>query len=360
MDVPFATKKTAIRIESKTKIRTIMQTSNWIKSLFHTGKRLALPIMTHPGIELSGHTVREAVTDGAIHFEAIKALSIQFPDAAAATVIMDLSVEAEAFGAPLRFTEDDVPTVVGQLVSNGKEVESLSIPSLDTARIPQFLTACRMAAEGLGKPVLGGCIGPYSLAGRLFGMTEIMMAIYTEPATAERLLEKCAEFLLAYCHALKHTGIAGIVIAEPAAGLLSNEDCNTYSTRYVHRIVEAVQDEDFMVVLHNCGNMGNCTQAMIAANARAYHFGNRINLSVAAAEIPADRLIMGNLDPVCVFRDGTPSTVADAALRLLDSMDAYPNFIISTGCDTPPHVPFENIRAFYDAVAAYNAGRRPE
>lgn len=337
-----------------------MQTSTWIKSLFHTGERLALPIMTHPGIELSGHSVREAVTDGTVHFKAIKALSDHFPAAAAATVIMDLSVEAEAFGASLRFTDDDVPTVVGRLVSNEKEVEELTIPSLGTARIPQFLTACRMAAERLEKPVLGGCIGPYSLAGRLFDMTEIMMAIYTEPTTAERLLEKCTEFLLAYCHALKSTGIAGIVIAEPAAGLLSNEDCNSYSTRYVRRIVDAIQDEDFMVVLHNCGNGGNCTQTMITSNALACHFGNRIDLPAAAAEIPSDRLIMGNLDPVSVFRDGTPSTVADATFRLLDSMARYPNFIISTGCDTPPHVPFENIRAFYDAVAAYNAARRPE
>ena len=29
----------------------------------------------------------------------------------------------------------------------------------------------------------------------------------------------------------------------------------------VRRIVDAVQDDSFMVVLHNCGNTGHCTDA---------------------------------------------------------------------------------------------------
>ena len=58
-------------------------------------KRIALPIMTHPGIEYIGKTVREAVTDGEVHFAATKALAERFPSAAS-TVIMDLTVEAEA------------------------------------------------------------------------------------------------------------------------------------------------------------------------------------------------------------------------------------------------------------------------
>ena len=75
-------------------------------------------------------------------------------------------------------------------MSNYEEVVGLKIPTLDIARIPQYLEANRLAAKGLDKPVFGGCIGPYSLAGRLFDMTEIMMAIYTEPETALLLLDK--------------------------------------------------------------------------------------------------------------------------------------------------------------------------
>lgn len=95
-------------------------------------------------------------------------------------------------------------------------------------------------------------------------MTEIMMAIYTEPETALLLLDKCTRFITQYCRAIKDCGSAGVIIAEPAAGLLSNEDCMQYSSVFVKRIVEEVQDSHFAVILHNCGNMGQCTQAMVA------------------------------------------------------------------------------------------------
>ena len=69
----------------------------WIDGLMANPKRVAVPIMTHPGIDYIGKSVREAVTDGEVHAAAIKALADRYPSAAS-TVIMDLTVEAEAFG----------------------------------------------------------------------------------------------------------------------------------------------------------------------------------------------------------------------------------------------------------------------
>jgi len=34
----------------------------------------------------------------------------------------------------------------------------------------------------------------------------------------------------------------------------------------------------------------------------------------------------------------------------LDGNAAWDNFVLSTGCDVPPHTPIENIRAFYEAL----------
>ena len=334
-----------------------MNTTAWIKSLIESGRLAAMPIMTHPGIELLGRRVLDAVTDGRVHFEAIEALNERFPQSAGCTVIMDLTVEAEAFGASLHFADDEVPSVVGRLVSNLDEVKALEVPSLDAARVPEYLRANRLAAERIDKPVFAGCIGPYSLAGRLFDMTEIMMGIYTEPETVNLLLEKCTEFIRNYCLALRECGVAGVIMAEPAAGLLPNEECMQYSSVYVKRIVEAVQDDSVAVILHNCGNTGHCTQAMVATGAKAYHFGNKIDMLDALRECPADVLVMGNLDPVEIFRNATPQQTASATRDLLNRAAGYPNFVISSGCDTPPQVPFENIEAFYKTVEEFNSAK---
>lgn len=335
----------------------MMNTADWIDSILKSNRVAAIPIMTHPGIEILGYRVLDAVTDGQIHFEAVRALNERFPQAAACTVIMDLSVEAEAFGAKLHFAENEVPSVEGRLVSSYEEVCALPVPSLDTARLPEYLKANRLAAAHINKPVLAGCIGPYSLAGRLFDMTEIMMAIFTEPDTVEALLEKCTAFLTAYCRALKACGVAGVIIAEPAAGLLPNEDCLRFSSVYIQKIVKTVQDDTFAVVLHNCGNSGHCTEAMVATGAKGYHFGNKIDMMDALRECPNDTLVMGNLDPVELFKNAAPDVVGNATRALLERTSEFPNFVISTGCDTPPEIPMANIEAFYRAVDKFNASR---
>ena len=327
----------------------------WITDVINNPERIAIPVLTHPGIEMIGKTVLNAVTDGRVHAEAIIALNARYPSAAS-TVIMDLTVEAEAFGCAINFSENEVPTVSHRLVSNLEEVEQLAVPSLTAGRVPQYILANQLTAAAItDKPVLGGCIGPYSLAGRLFDMTDIMVAIYTEPDTINLLLEKCTQFLIEYCRALKSAGVNGIVIAEPAAGLLSDDDCLQYSSLYVKQIIDALQDDTFSVFLHNCGNKGQCTQAMLYTGAHGYHFGNAMNMVNALEACPPEVLVMGNLDPVGVFRMSSPEQMKQSVKNLLEQTAGYKNFVLSSGCDVPPHTPLENVEAFYEALAEYNS-----
>ena len=310
--------------------------------------------MTHPGIELIGSTVRKAVTDGQVHADAICALNEAFP-AAAVTAIMDLTVEAEAFGAEIRFSENEIPNVIGRLVNDADEVAALGVPGLDKGRVQEYLKANRLvAARVQDKPVYGGCIGPFSLAGRLFDLSELMMSMYMEPETVTALLEKCTDFLSAYVRAMKETGISGVVMAEPAAGLISNDDCLQYCTPYVKQIIDEVQDDSFKVILHNCGNTGHCTDAMVRSGAWALHFGNRADMVEALKACPPDLPVLGNIDPVGVFQQASPEQVYTAVSALLEKTAPYDNFILSSGCDVPPHTPVDNIKAFYRALADYN------
>lgn len=329
--------------------------NQWIKNILQSKHRVALPIMTHPGIEEIGKRVIDAVTDGTTHYQAIKALAEKY-ETGACTVIMDLTVEAEAFGCKIGFPEEEVPNVISRLVHDADSVNALAIPDLTQGRLPEYLKANRLAVANItDRPVLAGCIGPYSLAGRLYDMSEIMVAIYIEPDVIHTLLKKCTAFILEYCRELKKIGVNGVVMAEPAAGLLSNEDCQTFSTDYVRQIVDELQDDTFSVILHNCGNKGQCTPAMLASGAAGLHFGNAINILEAIQACPSDTLVMGNIDPVGVFKQATPEAVYTATTDLLKKTKEYQNFVISSGCDIPPHTPEANIRAFFESINRYNA-----
>ena len=336
----------------------------WVADIIRQREVAAIPIITHPGIEQNGHTVRQAVSDGNIHYEAVMTLAKQYPSAAACT-IMDLTTEAEAFGAEIAFSDEAVPAVASRLLPDVQSIYDLQVPSLSAGRIPQYLKANLLAARalqapslrrGLGEvsPLFAGCIGPFSLAGRLYDMSDIMVLIYENPDAAHTLLNKCTQFIMKYCEALKLTGANGVLIAEPAAGLLSNDDCLAFSSQYVKRIVDHIQDDTFIIILHNCGNQGHCTRAMVATGAAAYHFGNKCQMEQVIKDVPPTALAMGNLDPVSLFKDGTPEQMREATLDLLNKMRPYPNFVLSSGCDTPPHTPKANIDAFFEALNDWN------
>jgi len=326
----------------------------WVADIIHQKEVTAMPVMTHPGIELNGNTVREAVSKGKVHAEAVIKLTQAYQSAAACT-IMDLTTEAESFGAEIAFSDEAVPAVVGHMLTDVKSINELQIPSLSAGRIPQYLKANLLAARAIqDRPVFAGCIGPFSLAGRLYDMSEIMVLIYEHPDEAHTLLAKCTQFIEKYCEALKQTGVNGVLMAEPAAGLMSNDDCKTFSSAYVKYIVNKVQDDNFIVVLHNCGNQGHCTEAMVETGAAAYHFGNKCQMEEVIKEVPPTALAMGNLDPVSLFKDGTPEQMRKATLDLLEKTRQYPNFVLSSGCDTPPHTPIENVNEFFKALDDWN------
>lgn len=326
----------------------------WVADVIQRKEVTALPVMTHPGIELNGNTVRQAVSDGRTHYEAVMTLTRRYASVAAAT-IMDLTTEAEAFGAEIAFSDDAVPAVSGHMLTDAASIERLQVPSLRAGRIPQYLKANLLAAKAISdRPLLAGCIGPFSLAGRLYDMSGIMMLIYENPDAAHTLLAKCTQFIEKYCQALKETGANGVMMAEPAAGLMSNDDCKTFSSAYVRYIVNKVQDDNFIVVLHNCGNTGHCTKAMVATGAAAYHFGNKCKMEEVIREVPPTALAMGNIDPVSVFKDGMPFQMRQAVTDLCEKMRPYPNFVLSSGCDTPPHTPLANVDAFFEALAEFN------
>ncbi len=115
-----------------------------------------------------------------------------------------------------------------------------------------------------------------------------------------------------------------------------------------------LQDEQFMIVLHNCGNTGHCTKAMVATGAHGIHLGNKCDMKQIIEDAPEDILVMGNLDPVTVFKQATPDEVVTATTELLEKMKPYSNFVLSSGCDTPPHTPLENIDAFFSTLKAHN------
>ena len=137
------------------------------------------------------------------------------------------------------------------------------------------------------RPVFAGVIGPFSLAARLLDVTEIMVDCYDEPDMVHIVLDKAAQFLTEYCLAYKAAGANGVVVAEPVAGLLSPSLAEEFAAPYIKRIIDAVQDDEFIVIYHNCGNaVPNLLDTIYSIGASAYHFGNAVDIPTSCRARP--------------------------------------------------------------------------
>lgn len=331
-----------------------MNMQAWLKEQMAADKRRAMPILSFPSIQLMGITVKDLIADSDVQAQGMYKIAQRCPTAAAVSM-MDLSVEAECFGSQIRFSDDEVPTVIGSVVDTPEDAEALQVPAFGSGRTGLYVEAISKALKLItDRPIFAGVIGPFSLAGRLMDMTQVMINCYEEPEMVHATLEKATEFLLSYVKAYKAIGAHGVVIAEPAAGLLSPDFCGEFSSPYVKKIVDAVQDEEFIVIYHNCGDAVNrMVPQILETGAAAYHFGNAVSMEDMLRQMPGDVLTMGNVDPVSAIRNGTPEKVRQDTLAIMEACCKYPNFLISSGCDIPPAAPWENIDAFFAAVEEF-------
>ena len=328
----------------------------WIDSFKITDVKKPLPILSFPCVSLLGCTVRELISSSELQARGLKAIADR-TDMAAAVSFMDLSVEAECFGATVVVSDDEIPTVKGRIINDMDEAEALEVPAIGSGRTQIYIDAIRKATSLItDRPVFAGMIGPFSLAARLLDVSGIMMDCYDDPDMVHAVMEKTTAFLIEYAKAYREAGANGIVMAEPVSGLLSPMLEEEFSSPYVKKIVEAVQSDNFIVIYHNCGdNVPKMLDSIMTTGCAAYHFGNASDMEKdIIPKVSADTLVMGNIDPAGTLRMGTPEKVREETVSLLEKCSKYPNFLLSSGCDIPPMTPWENIDAFFEAAKEFN------
>ena len=268
----------------------------WVDDAIAAEKKQGLLVLSFPAIQKMGITVRELVQSSDLQAQAMKIVADLTPEAWGSVSMMDLSLEAEAFGSQVVFSDDEVPTIVGSIVDDEESAEELEIPEIGAGRTQIYIDAIEKAAKLItDRPVFAGLLGP-DLAQELSG-------------------------------------------------------------DYVKKIVAATQEDDFLVIYHNCGNSVIPQIDSITTNGcRVLHFGNAIKMEDIMPLIPENIIAMGNVDPSSQFRNGTPESVKARTIEIMDKVGSFKNYVPSSGCDIPPMSPWENILAFFDGVNSYYAG----
>lgn len=323
------------------------------KEAYGDGRRIVAPLIGYPGLSITGVSVKLAQQNYGEHYRVINSLVNRFnPDLI--FPIMDLSVEANAFGRYTVFPKDDSATVVKDRfdISEIEVWKRINI-SLD-ARLLSYVETQKLMSIGFPPGIIRGAYvaGPYSLAALIMGADEAAMATILRPEELKLLCEFVTERILQYSRLLIGAGAQVICILEPSAVMLGPDTFEEFSADYVRVISDNCRYNGVNIIYHTCGNTMHLTDRMVASGVNGISLDSSdagVDLPAVAAKVPDSVAVIGNINPTTTILKGTPDQTYDEVSALLRAMDTFPHFILSTGCDLPQETPLANVEAFMQA-----------
>jgi len=328
-----------------------------VYNAYEEKRRLVAPLVGFPGVRITGSTIKLAQQNYGEHFKALKALSETFkPDMI--FPLMDLSVEANALGRYTVFPKEDSATVVKDSFFSDEIEKFESIDMSSDSRVLSYVETLRLMKYGLSPSIFRGAYvtGPYTLAALLMGAEEAAISTILNPNELHKVCNLATKKILDYVELLISSGAQAICILEPSGMMLGPEHFEQFSAKYVQTISEVCKSSEVVSVYHICGNSMHLVEKMCEANVDALSLDSTetgVNLPAVAERISKDISIIGNISPIGSILRGKKDDVCKDVINLLKTMEPYPNFILSTGCDLPQETPLENILAFMEAGKNY-------
>ena len=317
-----------------------------MKSLLADTTPAVMPLMGVNGVKLTGTTLKKNLTDAATQLETIRALKKKFkPDGI--FMLMDLTIEAEAIGLSISFEENESPSVAGHDLHSVDDMKKIKDAwTGNGGRMDLGVEVIKgMASDG---DCLTGAyvIGPFTLAGEMMGVNELTMNTILDPAMVMEFLDFAVTVITDYAKRLFEAGADMVCVLEPTAMMISPDQFDVFSLKPFQQILKNVDRKP--LILHICGNTTHLIEKMGTSGAAALSLDWQIDMVDSIKKIPENVLLIGNLDPVQVFLQGTPDSVKASTKELMDKMKDYKNFILSSGCDLPLDTPAENLTAFME------------
>ena len=320
-------------------------------------RRLVIPLIGFPGLNITGSTIKLAQQNYGEHFKVLKAITETFkPDGI--FPLMDLSVEANALGRYTIFPEQESATVIRDVfdIEDLNSAKEINI-AFDT-RLLGYVETLKLMRFGLPSNILRGAYvtGPYTLSALLMGADDAAMATVMNIDKLHTICQFMTEKILEYIRLLIASGAQMICVLEPSAVMLGPKQFELFSGRYVHQIVEGCKYTGVSTIYHVCGNTMHLIKKMAESGVDAISLDSPeigIDLPAVAKQVSQDIAIIGNISPIGSLLNGKPGDVKKDVLQLLESMNPYPNFVLSTGCDLPQEVPMENIHSFMETGRDY-------
>lgn len=258
--------------------------------------------------------------------------------------------EAEALGAILKDGgKEGLPSVNKHPYEIG---DTIDFPEdfLSRGRIPKLLEGIRILKDTLGDKVIvmGGIIGPFSIAGQIMDITKMLMEAFKRPQNIKPYIDVGERAGTMLAKAMIDAGADVICVEDMMASL------DMISPKIYRELVAPAEKKQFEAlpvptVLHICGKLDNIIVDIARTGCSAISVEPVVNVPEALAKFKAEGIttpVVGAIDPVNTLFHGDIEKTREETRTCIAKGFA----MISPGCAVPPATKTEILRAIVETV----------
>ena len=213
-----------------------------------------------------------------------------------------------------------------------------AMPDLGSGRAKTVVEAIKILRRELDgdAAVIGGMVGPFTLACQLAGVAETVMSSLRRPESVRPMLDFAVELGIEYARRQVEAGADAISVEDMSASLdLTSPAIFRNLVLPAHqRLVAGIAAP---VILHICGSNTRILDLLAETGAAALSLEARTDLARAVAG--GRCAVVGGVDPVGVLLNGKSGDVRRASLECLEAGV----HILAPGCGIAPGTPTENL-----------------
>ncbi len=313
-------------------------------------RRPFMPITMMFAADRIGKSYRDYVTDHRVLVEGQLRVAGDF-DTDHVSAISDPAREASDLGAAVAWFDDQPPALdeTDALLADKSRLVRLAVPDPHAGpRMSDRIRGVALLRERTGgeKLVEGWVEGPCAMAADLRGINALMTDFYDDPPFVRSLFEYAVEMELRFALAQIEAGADLIGIGDAAASLVGPELYEEFVRPMERRLVEGIRATGVKTRLHICGRTRRIFAGMGSLGADIIDLDSPAPLEEARRDMPPGAILLGNLDPVSVLRNGTPASIAEALSECRRRAGA--RWIVGAGCEVVRDTPDAHLKALRD------------
>ena len=272
----------------------------------------------------------------------------------AAILFSDILVVPQAMGIDFKMKESVGPWL-DTPIRTLEQVENLQVSGAEE-NLKYVYDAIDITLQKLDNeiPLIGFAGSPWTLLcycveGKGSKSFDIAKSFcFTQPEAAHLLLQKITDVTNAYLKRKVQSGVSAVQIFDSWGGMLSPEDYQEFSWKYINQIVEALAPETHVVVFAK--GCWYALEEMTKSKVSALGVDWTITPELARKFTNNSITLQGNFDPARLH--SSPEVIRKMVHEMIDRF-GKDKYIANLGHGILPNIPVENAEAFIRAVVEW-------